>query len=56
LPGAFLFAKDWIVLAVAGRDARSRRVPGTFKADSSYQELDIVAVNGGSFIAKLPGP
>jgi hypothetical protein len=49
---------DWICLAVAGRDAKSPRVRGTFSADAHYQELDIVALGGGSFIARKddPGP
>jgi hypothetical protein len=49
---------DWICLAVRGRDAKSPRVRGTFSADAHYQELDIVAHGGGSFIARTddPGP
>jgi hypothetical protein len=48
----------WICLAVPGRDAKSPRVRGTFRADTQYQELDIVAHGGGSFIARRnePGP
>ena len=50
--------RDWICLAAAGRDAKSPRVRGTFSADAQYQELDIVALGGGSFIARKddPGP
>lgn len=52
---------DWICLAAPGRDgADGRRVKirGTFAADAEYSELDLVALNGGSFIAKKdnPGP
>jgi hypothetical protein len=49
---------DWICLATAGRDGKSPHVRGTFKPDEQYAELDIVAHNGGSFIAKCdnPGP
>jgi len=49
---------DWICLAVPGRDAKSPRVRGTYSADARYQELDIVAHGGGSFIARRddPGP
>ena len=47
---------DWICLAVAGRDAITPRVRGTFSAEAQYQELDIVALNGGSFIARKPRP
>jgi hypothetical protein len=50
--------RDWICLAAAGRDAKSPRVRSTFNAEAKYQELDIVAHNGGSFIAREdnPGP
>jgi hypothetical protein len=49
---------DWICLALPGRDAKSPRVRGTYSADAQYQELDIVAHGGGSFIARRddPGP
>ena len=47
---------DWICLAVAGRDAITPRVRGTFSAEAQYQELDIVALNGGSFIARKDDP
>jgi len=49
---------DWICLAAPGRDAKSPRVRGTYSADVQYQELDIVAHGGGSFIARRddPGP
>ena len=49
---------DWITLASAGRDGRSPQVCGTFKDDGDYKLLDIVAFNGGSFIARRddPGP
>ena len=50
--------KDWLCLAVAGRDARSPQVRGTFKDGAAYTHLDIVAHGGGSFIARRdnPGP
>ena len=52
---------DWIALALPGdngRDAITPRVCGTWNEKSSYRELDIVAFNKGSFIAKRddPGP
>jgi hypothetical protein len=53
---------DWIGLALAGRDGhdgadgRSPRVRGTYRADESYEALDIVALNGGSFIARREAP
>jgi hypothetical protein len=50
--------RDWICLAAAGRGGKTPRVRGTFSADAHYQELDIVALGGGSFIARRddPGP
>lgn len=49
---------DWICVARAGRDARSPNVCGTYRAGESYRSLDVVALNGGSFIARRddPGP
>lgn len=51
-------SKDWIPLAVRGLDARTPQVRGTWREDGVYDALDIVALNGGSFIAKRadPGP
>jgi hypothetical protein len=52
----------WICLAASGRDAKSFRHRGTFKADAEYASHDIVALNGGSFLAlhdkpgACPGP
>jgi hypothetical protein len=49
---------DWRCLATAGRDAKGIAVRGTFDETAAYQRLDIVALNGGSFIAlkDAPGP
>jgi hypothetical protein len=49
---------DWICLATAGRDGESITVRGTFDEAADYQRLDVVARNGGSFIAlkDAPGP
>jgi hypothetical protein len=53
---------DWLCLAAPGRAARSPLPRGTFEADAIYCALDIVALNGGSFIAckdnpgECPGP
>ncbi len=52
---------DWTCLAAPGRnglDARSIVVRGTHSDDAEYSALDLVAMNGGSFIAKRdnPGP
>jgi hypothetical protein len=56
--------EDWICVARAGvdgkdgRDGRSLEVRGLFSDKETYKALDIVALNGGSFIAKRnnPGP
>ena len=56
--------EDWICVARAGvdgkdgRDGRSLEVRGLFSDKETYKALDIVALNGGSFIAKKdnPGP
>src|SRR6266404_1837125 len=49
---------DWICLATAGRDGKSFVVRGTFRESAEYRQLDVVALNGGSFIAlkDAPGP
>ena len=48
----------WICLAAAGRDGNSITVRGTFDATADYRRLDVVALNGGCFIARkdAPGP
>jgi hypothetical protein len=49
---------DWLCLATAGRDGRSITVRGTFDQSASYRRLEVVALNGGSFVAlkDAPGP
>jgi hypothetical protein len=48
----------WICLATAGRDGKTIAVRGTFNETAEYHRLDVVALNGGSFIAlkDAPGP
>src|SRR5262249_433835 len=48
----------WTCLATAGRDGKTIAVRGTFDQSVSYRRLDVVALNGGSFIAlkDAPGP
>jgi hypothetical protein len=48
----------WICLAAAGRDGKTIAVRGTFNETAEYHRLDVVALNGGSFIAlkDAPGP
>jgi hypothetical protein len=48
--------EDWICIAAGGLDAQTPQVRGTFDSDIKYQALDIVAVNGGSFIARRDRP
>lgn len=52
---------DWLCLAsrgAAGRDAKSFNVTGVYKSDEAYSAMDVVALNGGSFVALKdePGP
>jgi hypothetical protein len=49
---------DWKPLALPGRDAVTPAVRGTYRDGEAYRQLDIVALNGGSFIARAhdPGP
>jgi Collagen triple helix repeat (20 copies) len=47
---------DWICLAVAGRDGTSLTVRGTYKPEQEYRAFDIVAFNGGSFVARKDNP
>jgi hypothetical protein len=49
---------DWVLIARGGRDAITPQVLGTSNEDAEYHRLDIVALNGSSFIAKRedPGP
>jgi hypothetical protein len=49
---------DWICLATAGRDGQSVKVCGTFNEAAEYRCNDLVASNGGSWIAlkDAPGP
>jgi hypothetical protein len=49
---------DWVCLATSGRDGKSIAVRGTFDQSASYRRLDVVALNGGSFVAlkDAPGP
>jgi hypothetical protein len=41
----------WQCLAAPGRDAKSFRHRGTFEEDAEYMAYDVVALNGGSFLA-----
>jgi hypothetical protein len=50
---------DWVCIASAGRDGvegRSMRVRGTWQAAEGYELLDVVALNGCSFVARRDNP
>jgi hypothetical protein len=49
---------DWIVLARGGRDGAMPHVCGTYDSDAKYRLLDVIALNGSTFIARRdsPGP
>ena len=49
-------ADDWICIAKAGRDAITPIICGTYKSGEDYKYLDLVALNGDSFIARKDGP
>lgn len=47
---------DWVLLARAGVDGRTPQIRGTFEPGTLYSALDVVACNGGSFVAKHDDP
>ena len=47
---------DWTCLACPGRDAAMPKVRGTWSEAETYAALDIVAINGSSFIARRAAP
>ncbi len=51
--------EDWACIAAAGRDGNDGRtftIRGTYAAGNTYQALDVVALNGGAFVAKTDDP
>jgi hypothetical protein len=48
--------RDWIMLASAGKDATMPEVVGTYDGGKHYAKFSIVALNGGSFIARCDNP
>jgi len=54
--GAAPPGRDWIQLAAAGIDGATPRVRGLWTEAEAYRALDIVALNGGSFIARRDEP
>jgi hypothetical protein len=50
---------DWALIAskgTDGKDAREWTVRGLYQSDENYRALDVVALNGGSFIAVKDDP
>jgi hypothetical protein len=49
---------DWQLIAARGRDAVMPKIMGTYREGESYSFLNIVALGGSSFIARIddPGP
>jgi hypothetical protein len=48
--------KDWVLIARAGRDAIRPSLRGAFNFAETYKYLDVVALNGDSFIARKDDP
>lgn len=51
--------EDWTCIAQGGQngaDGRSLRIRGTYDAAGDYLALDVVALNGGSFVARKDDP
>jgi hypothetical protein len=48
--------RDWVLLAAPGRAAVTPIVRGTFDLAQQYSALNIVALNGSSFIARRDDP
>jgi hypothetical protein len=48
--------EHWICVAAGGLDGLSFRVRGTYQQDEPYSRLDVVALNGGSFVARRNNP
>jgi hypothetical protein len=47
---------DWVQIARGGRDGIIPQLRGTYDPKESYKRLDIVALNGSSFICKRDDP
>ena len=48
--------EHWICVAAGGLDGLSFRVRGTYQPGDAYSRLDVVALNGGSFVARRNNP
>jgi len=47
---------DWICLAAPGADAPQMQLRGTYSESETYHYLDVVALNGSSFVARSDKP
>jgi hypothetical protein len=47
---------DWVCVAEAGRDGQSIAIRGLWHAAGQYRALDVVALNGSSFVARSDQP
>jgi hypothetical protein len=50
---------NWLCVSAPGRDGepgRSLRTRGLYRRDGNYKELDVVVLNGSSFVAKCDNP
>jgi hypothetical protein len=52
-PGA---SPAWRCIAAAGRDGQTPKIRGTWSHGGEYRALDVVARNGGSYIARKDNP
>jgi hypothetical protein len=51
-PGA---SEDWVCIAARGADGRGFTIRGTYSSDNNFFANDVVACNGGSFVALKDG-
>jgi hypothetical protein len=50
------WTEDWALVAAAGASGKAPRVRGTYNPITQYSQLDVVALNGSSFIALRDAP
>jgi hypothetical protein len=48
--------EHWACIAAAGKDAAQMQIRGTYDSAAQYHYLDIVALNGSSFVARADDP
>jgi hypothetical protein len=54
--GRHVLTDDWVCIARGGRDGETPEIRGTYEVGIKYKHLDIVASDGGAFIAKRDDP